>query len=320
MRVYITGATGFVGSNIAKLYAEHHKLDVVLAGRRPAEQPLPGEFSEVDLLNPTWVRDSILAAKPDVVVHAAILNDFPQIYANRRLGWDSYVTATRSVIDAANEVGAVLVFVSTDWVFDGTRANSAEDTPPNPVNLYGFLKAAGELVTLERALHPLVARIAGVNGVHWAKPNSPRSQDAGFGYFVASLVDSLSAGQPFVVWESDTINTCATPSMATESAEMMFRLVEAGARGIFHCCGGESINRIDLAHAAAEVFELDGSLIRTGPPDEGALPAAPVPQDTSLDARATAATIDYELPTVRTLLTEFRRQRETGLVQPLAAS
>lgn len=319
MRIYITGATGFVGSNIAKLYGDYHKLDVVLAGRTPPERPLPGEFSEVDLLNPSSVRDSVLAAKPDVVVHSAILNDFPKIYANRQLGWDSYVTATRTIVDAANEVGAVLVYVSTDWVFDGTHANSTENTPPNPVNYYGFLKAAGELVALEHAHHPIVARIAGVNGAHWARPASPRSQDTGFGYFVASLVDTLAAGKPFTVWESDTINIRATPSLATESAEMMLRLVKADARGIFHCCGGESVTRMELARAAVEVFDLDVSLLRTGPPDLSDLPQTPVPQDTSLSASVTADKIDYELPTVHALLTEFRQQRETGQVQPLPA-
>ena len=40
--------------------------------------------------------------------------------------------------------------VSTDWVFDGTQSGATEDTPPNPINLYGFLKAASEIVTLER--------------------------------------------------------------------------------------------------------------------------------------------------------------------------
>jgi dTDP-4-dehydrorhamnose reductase len=319
MRVYVTGGTGFVGSNLVKLYAEWHKLDVVLAARRPPQRELAGTFADVDLLDPRSVRASILREKPDVVVHSAILNDFELIDQDRALGWDSYVGATRAVVDAANEIGAVVVYVSTDWVFDGTQPNSVETTPPNPVNLYGFLKAVGELVVLERARNPIVARIAGVNGVHWAQPDAPRQQDAGFGYFVASLADTLALGKPFTVWQSETINVRASPSLASESAEMMLQLVQAGARGTFHCCGGESATRMELAQAAAEVFDLDAGLLRAGPPDPDALPPARVPRDTSLDARATAADIGYELPSIRELLTEFRWQRETGEVRPLYA-
>jgi dTDP-4-dehydrorhamnose reductase len=315
MRVYVTGGTGLVGSNVAKLYAERHGLDVVLAARRPPQHPLPGRWVGVDVVDAPAVRDSVGAERPDVVVHAAILNDFAAIYADRRRAWDAYVGATRTVADAANEAGAVLVYVSTDWVFDGTQAGADESAPPNPVNYYGVLKAASELVALERAREAIVARVSGVNGVNWGRPEGPRAQDAGFGYFVASLVDALAAGREFAVWESDAINMRATPSLASESAEMMLRLVRAGARGVYHCCGGEAVTRMELARAAAEVFELDAGLLRSGRPE---LPPAPVPHDTSLDARGTAAAIGYALPSVRELLAAFRRERETGEVRPLA--
>lgn len=319
MRVYVTGGTGFVGSNIVKLYADWHGLDVLAVGRRPPARALPGRFAQADLLEPESVRASILAEEPQVVVHAAILNDFGTMYADRHLAWDAYVEATRTVIDAANEVDAVVVFISTDWVFDGTQPGAHEATPPNPVNYYGFLKAAGELVTLERARHPIVARVAGVNGMHWAQSEGPRSQDAGLGHYVAALVAALSSGKPFTVWEGDEINERGTPSLASESAEMMLRLVKSEARGIFHCCGGESVTRMELARAAVDAFDLDPGLLRTGPPDPDGLLPAPVPRDTSLDARATAAAIGYTLPSVQELLQAFRTQRETAQVRPLSA-
>lgn len=319
MRIYVTGGTGFVGSNIAKLYGDCFGLDVVVGARRPAERLLPGTFSRLDLLDGAAARRGIVEQAPDLIVHSAIFNDLSGIYAQRRLAWDSYVEATRAVVDAANELDVPVVFVSTDWVFDGTQSDATEDTPPNPVNYYGLLKVAGELVTLERARKPIVARVAGVNGVHWARAEGPRTQDAGFGFFVATLVDALSAGKPFTVWESEAINVRATPSLASESAAMMFKLAQAGAYGIFHCVGGESVTRMELAKLAAEVFGLDAGLLRSGPPEEGGVPPAPVPHDTSLNAQATAAAINYDLPTVRQLLLAFRRQRETGEVRPVAA-
>lgn len=121
-RVLVTGGTGFVGSNAVKLYADWHGLDVTATGRRPPERELPGRFVELDLLDRSSVRASIRAARPDLIVHTAILNDFATMYDDRRLAWDVYVEATRSIVDAANEVDAVVVFVSTDWVFDGMVA------------------------------------------------------------------------------------------------------------------------------------------------------------------------------------------------------
>ena len=127
-------------------------------------------------------------------MHCAILNDFGRLYAERRAGWDAYVGATRNLVDAANEAGARMLLVSTDWVFDGTQAGATEGTPPNPINLYGFLKAASELVVTERAERGSVARIAAVQGSASGGSSAgaaPREQDAGFGYFVAALVQRL---------------------------------------------------------------------------------------------------------------------------------
>jgi dTDP-4-dehydrorhamnose reductase len=203
------------------------------------------------------------------------------------------------------------VLVSTDWVFDGTQGGATEDEPPNPVNAYGFLKAASELVVRERAHRGAVARIAGVQGVHWARPELPRTQDAGFGYLVPSIVDALRAGRPFAVWESPEINEIATPTLAGDAAELMWRLVERGLTGTFHCCGAEAVHRVELARRTVAAFDLDPDLLRTGPPDPAVLDGGRIPRDTSLDARATAAALDVELPGVDAMLARLGAELET---------
>jgi dTDP-4-dehydrorhamnose reductase len=296
LRVWVTGARGFVGSNVERVFARHG-----------AEVRGPSR-AEVDVTDPAAVRRDVEAFAPDAIVHCAILNDPAALARDRRAAWDGYVGATRNVVDAANAAGAYVVLVSTDWVFDGTQGGATEDEPPNPINAYGFLKAASEIVVRERARHGAVARIAGVNGVHWARPELPRAQDAGFGYLVLSIVEALRAGRPFTVWESPHINEIATPTLASDAAELLWRLVERRLPGTFHCCGGESVHRAELASRAVAAFELDPSLLRTGPPDPALLAGGRVPHDTSLDARATAAALDIELPGVDDMLAGLREE------------
>ena len=310
MRVLVTGGAGFVGSNVVAEAAARGDEVVAIVRSVP---PLPGPactYVQADLLDEAATRAAVADAQPDVIVHTAILNDFARIYADRRAAWDSYVGVTRTLARAADGVDAALLTVSTDWVFDGTQSMAGESTPPNPVNYYGVLKAASELVTLERARNPIVARIAGVMGTHRAGRELPRSQDAGFGYFVSAVGDALSAGRPFTVWESDSINMVATPSLASLSSAWMLELAERELRGVFHCCGGEATTRMELAREAARGFGLDEGLLRAGPPDPAALPPAPIPYDTSLDARMTARALERELPTVAELVRGLRRERE----------
>ena len=309
MRVLVTGGAGFVGSNVVAA-ASARGDEVTALVRTPPPAPDPAcRYVRVDLLDAAATRVAVDAARPDAIVHTAILNDLAAVYADRRAGWESYVGVTRTLAEAANGCGAALVTVSTDWVFDGTQSGADESTPPNPVNYYGVLKLASELVTLERARRPVVARIAGVMGTHRAGRETPRVQDAGFGYFVSAVVDALSSGRPFAVWESESINGVATPSLASLSARWMLELAERDLRGIFHCCGGEAATRLRLARQAARVFELDESLLRSAPPDPGAVPPVPVPYDTSLDARATAAALGHVAPSVSELLHALRAER-----------
>ena len=317
MRAYVTGGTGFVGSNIVKVFAERHRAEVHCPVHRFVPADARGFTTErLDLLDEAAVRASVAACGPDVIVHSMILNDFAAMYADRDLAWRSYVGTTETLAQAADDAGAKLIVVSTDWVFDGTQSGADEDTPPNPVNFYGVLKMASEQAAMLSAGRAAVARVSAVSGMHWMRDSTPRVQDGGFGYFVTSIVDALEAGQRFGVWEADDINMVATPSLASECGEVMWRIAaDESAVGVFHCCGGESIGRMELARLACDVFDLDPSLLSSTPPDTAAAGAAggfPIPYDTSLRVRRTTAVLGCEPPGIRELLIRFRQERATG--------
>ena len=300
MRIYLTGASGFVGSNLAHVFARHG-----------AEVLSPGH-QDVELTDELVVRRSVLATRPDAIVHAAIWNDPARLLTDRRRAWAAYVGATRNVVAAANAVDAHVVLISTDWVFDGTQGPARESEPPNPVNAYGFLKACSELIVTETAGRGTVARIAGVQGVHRARPATPRAQDAGFGYLVVSLVEALRAGERFSVWDGPEINRLATPTLASDAGELVWRALEREVTGILHCCGAEHADRVGLARRAVEVFGLDPSRLDVVAPPQRAAGAEPVPCDTRLDARATANALGVQLPGLDAMLHRLRSEVESS--------
>jgi dTDP-4-dehydrorhamnose reductase len=304
VRVLLTGGSGFVGSNVAAVFS---------AGGEELSAPT---HAELDVTDAAAVASAVAEFAPDAIVHCAILNDFAALHARPSEAWTAYVGSTRALADAGNRAGAQLLLVSSDWVFDGTQAGADEATPPRPINAYGRLKAASEEVVMEHARGGAVARLSGVNGLHRARPGTPRRQDAGFGYFVGSIVDALEAGHRFTVWESPAINSVASPVLATTAAELMHVIAARRLAGIYHCCGGEPIDRRALAVRAADALGLDAGLLEFAPPPAGALPPEPVPYDTSLSGPATEAALERRLPSVDELLSGLRA--ELGYERSLA--
>lgn len=314
-RVAVTGGTGFVGGTVASvLSARGH--DVVCLVRRDPGPSFPWATRVVDTTDAASLAVSL--EDVDAVAHLAILNDFHRIYADRRAGWDGFVGLTRRVVDAANATGATVGYVSTDWVFDGTGHLVTEDEPPNPVNYYGVLKAASELVVLERARSGFVARVGGVQGLHQTRDAGPRSQDVGFGYFVLALVDALRAGGRFTVWEADDINAVATPVVSPEIGALLGRAFDAGVEGVLHFAGGTAVTRRELAHATCEVFGLDAGMLDFRPPPQEARLPAPVPYDTSMSGEATMARLGTRTHSVTEQLDALRRELDEGAPVPLS--
>jgi dTDP-4-dehydrorhamnose reductase len=308
MKIAITGSTGFVGSNIASvLQSSGHEV----IGLVRSEAKLPWETKLVDFTS----EDSISSALEgtEAVVHCAIANDFNRLLQDRDFAYDSFVGMTSRVVKAANIAGSKPIYISTDWVMDGTTHLSLESNKGNPVNFYGFLKAMGEQVVRDLAPeNGAVCRIGGVMGFHQTKKDGPRSQDVGFGYFVTSLVNSLSKGDTFAVWGGDQVNKVATPSLAAEIGAQVEKVAARNATGTLHLVGDDAVTRMELAKLVCEVFNLDDSLLQETNPPESELFPAPVPVDTSLSNVETKKILGIGEKSLRSLLESLRIEYEAG--------
>jgi dTDP-4-dehydrorhamnose reductase len=309
MKIAITGSTGFVGSNIASvLQSSGHEV----IGLVRSEAKLPWETKLVDFTSEDSISSGLEGT--EAVVHCAIANDFNRLLQDRDFAYDSFVGMTSRVVKAANKAGSKPIYISTDWVMDGTSHLSLESNKGNPVNFYGFLKAMGEQVVRDLAPeNGAVCRIGGVMGFHQTKLDGPRSQDVGFGYFVTSLVNSLSKGDTFAVWGGDQVNKIATPSLAAEIGAQVEKVAIRNATGTFHLVGDDAVTRMELAKLVCEVFNLDASLLQETNPPESELFPAPVPVDTSLSNVETKKILGIGEKSLRSLLESLRIEYEAGL-------
>src|SRR5262245_24798053 len=116
MRLYVTGGTGLVGSNIIKVAQERYNLEIIAAlfGPPPSGN-VKYQLDLLDMSDHEAVKASIRKFKPDVVIHSAALLDQVYLYKNRAKSWSIMVEGTRAFAVACREIGARFVFISSDW-------------------------------------------------------------------------------------------------------------------------------------------------------------------------------------------------------------
>ncbi len=269
MRIYLTGGTGLVGSNIIRLARRRDDIEIISSQYGPEpEWDVDYELDPLDMADAKAVRESIQKYQPDAVIHCAALLDHPYMYQNRAEVWRMTVEGNLAFAQSCADIGARYVFVSSDWVFDGQQSLVDEDSPPFPVNIYGFMKAVCERDIMGTAgLSYGIGRLAGIYGLNYSNPALLRKEN-GLGFDLGNyVVDQLSRGLIAEIWTGPKVNEVAHPTLASDGAEMLLRLAEHDENGIFHCWGSEAVSRLQLAHHLADVFAIDHTLIAPVPTD-----------------------------------------------------
>jgi dTDP-4-dehydrorhamnose reductase len=267
VKVAITGANGLVGgAAVALLDAEHEVLALgrgrcrLPSGRyrwRPADLALRGQAEAA-------LRDF----RPDAVLHCAALPDVDACERDADAARAVNVAGTEEVARACRDLGARLVALSTDYVFDGEAGPYREQDRPNPRGVYATTKREAEERALALAPDCAVARVAVVYaGRAGAKPT-----------FATTVVERLRRGETVHAFSDQVV----TPTLARNAAEMTAELLlEHDLRGVLHTAGATALDRVDFARRLAARFGLDPSGLRPVRLAEAAL-AAPRPRRAGL--------------------------------------
>lgn len=197
------------------------------------------DVSEMDVADAGRVRAVVGRLRPGVVINCAAFTAVDACEERRDLCFKANAAGAGNVAGAAAAVGARLIHVSTDYVFDGeSRVPYTEDAGPRPLSAYGESKLEGEKLVAHAARDYLIVRTAGLFGVGGVS-------------FVSKILARAKEGEPLEVVNDQW----SSPTYAGHLAEALAELLDVDFRGIVHVSGAGVASWYDVA---AEVLKLTG--------------------------------------------------------------
>ena len=255
--ILVSGVTGLVGRAVLARLLETTDEEIHALTRRP----LPAPFDtnprlrvwQADLGEAERLMQVLREARPAVVIHPAAIADVDACERDHALAYAVNVQGAANLARASAAVGAHVIYVSTDYIFDGSETNPGpydETATPRPVNYYGVTKLEAERVVSSICAGRVGLAICRTALVYGLNP-------AGRTNFIVSMVNDLRAGKRIRA-VTDQQNT---PTAAANLAEMLVAAAQKRVVGLFHTAGGELLTRDALALAVADHFGLDRRLI-----------------------------------------------------------
>ncbi len=211
MKILVTGANGMLGQDLCPILED------------VGYEVIETDINNLDITNAQAVAAFIKQEAPVIVIHCAAYTNVDKAEEDLKNAERINVTGTESVAKACAEAGAVMVYISTDYVFDGTKNSPyTPEDKPNPVNNYGLTKLKGEEVVKKYCEKYYIARTSWLYGHHGKN-------------FVETMI-SLAKDRPELKVVDDQIGC---PTWTVELANGIIKLFDK-PYGTYHVCGSGS--------------------------------------------------------------------------------
>ena len=282
MKILVTGARGMLGSDLMERLGRGHEAVGV-------------DIDEFDILDARAVRDGIASYAPGWVVHCAAFTNVDGCEAEPGKAYEVNATGAGNVAAACRTAGARLVFISTDYVYDGRKdAPYVETDPVGPLNVYGASKLKGEQDALAALPDALIVRTSWLYGRKG--PN-----------FVEAILAQVGKKDELSV----VADQAGSPTYTPDLSDGITRLIEAGAAGVVHVSNEGACSWYEYALRVLDLAGVRGIKVRPITTAELGRPALR-PANSALSKDRYNAVTGHRLRPWDEALAEYIRVRASG--------
>ena len=232
MKILVTGVKGQLG------------YDVVKALESRGYQPVGVDREEMDLMNNNMIQNFIMNLKPEAIIHCAAYTAVDQAEEEVEICYQINAEAVKVIAECAKTLDIPMIYISTDYVFDGTKASEYVETDiPNPINVYGASKLKGEQYVqqlLEKFYIVRISWVFGINGNNFIK-----------------TMQRLGNEQDQLNIIHDQVGS---PTYTAHLAPLLVDMIETDQYGIYHATNEEYCSWYEFADEIFKQSQLDVTL------------------------------------------------------------
>ncbi|MCD7781317.1 MAG: dTDP-4-dehydrorhamnose reductase [Methanosphaera sp.] len=287
MKFFITGGSGLLGQRLSAINHDEHEL-VLSHNSNPTKNT-----QRCDITNMEEVSKVLKKVNPDVIIHTAAMTNVDLCEDKVDDAYKINAEGTANITKVANQIDAKIIYVSTDFVFDGIKGYYKETDEVNPLGIYAKSKYEGEVELAKYTDNWAITRVSVLYG--W----NTRSN------FTTWVINELrNKNQINIV--TDQINS---PTLADNAGDAIYEIAKQDKKGIYHTAGNNAISRYDFCMEIADVFDLDSNLINPVTSDQFKQ-KAPRPRDSSLDVSKVERELGMKMETCRQSLKRMADDEE----------
>lgn len=252
MKIILTGASGLLGNTYAAAAVRRGHEVIALSNENSAAARGLSRSVQMDLSVPDPLTSLCLEVWPDAIINCAAISNPASVEANPTLAEKINVALPRHLAQLSTHIGARLIHISTDMVFDGQSEAPYRSTDmPAPTNLYGQTKLMSEREVLEHNPEdPVVLRIPILMGNSLGGQRSVHEK----------LIASIQSGERPKLFCDEMRQPASTENVA----EVMLELTERrDLHGIFHWAGSETLSRFEMGLRILKHFGMDLNAIES---------------------------------------------------------